>query len=722
MKIRLLLIILMLISIESHSQSINTFQDKDGNWGVKKGDKEVVEAEYTSFDSTSFNSLSFYIKDVLAIVVSEKGEILFEADDEVVQNSNAYIQYFIKEPEKVSVDYKTIEEEISNSVFLYLSDAVIDTMIIRIDTMTIGIEILNSGEKLPQGFVSIQAMKVLTKGDISIVNGKGELLNKKLFQDINILAYETRNPEYTYDYPPNIAYYYYINSNNDWYINNENHYYINIPPLEISKDNFIFKQNNKWGVYSFFKGEVIPPIYDSIIPDTHQMKLYNNNVLSAIVDSSGNYLYKAGKNIVKGSNAFMRLQQEGDYDDNYSLEKELKSYTYLYFNDAILDRVIISVDTLEFGYEQLNYGEEISEEAILLNTSIRLTKGYISVVDNKGSLLNKVPFDNISFRQNKFNEYLADDETRYFHYDLKNKNKFYDKSEGGALGLELYTIEIDDNYFCFQQNNKWGLFDIEKGYTLPAIFDNFEYDDSNEETFFYKNDLLGAVVDSLGIVKYEVEESVLNKNIAFLDFSIFLDQGDSYYQYYSNLYLYLSDTLTETVIISDTLEFYNQDTGIEFDSIVSIINLPVYRDGKIIIKDFIGNINIEKAFDEVFYFTPKMYYNSEVFYIENRFMEDVIGRFISVKSTKEYIQKNKYYFVNGRNNIKSNFLLAKRKNKWFLVELKSGSSIKVTEKLVGELLKTEFNRVHYNIEKEIIETELNEVIILYNLKGEIIQY
>ena len=330
MKIRLLLFTLTLISFALHSQSITTFQNKDGNWGLRKVNKEVLEAEYTSFDSTSFNSLSFYKNKVLATVVSEKGEILFDADDDVVSSSNAYIQYFIKEPKDVSKDYTSKEEEINNSVFLYLYDAVIDTMISRIDTMTVGSDELNSGGVLSPEHISIYGVKVLKKGSISIVNSKGELLNDKPFQDINIWAYEFLNPEYYNDYLPDI-FHYYINSNRDWFIKNERHYYINIPPIEISKDNFIFKQNNKWGVYNFFKGEVIPPICDSIIPGIQQMQLFKNNVLSAIVDSSGEYLYKADNKIVKKSNAYIRLRLDHNFDDDYTLEKEWRLITMIYF-------------------------------------------------------------------------------------------------------------------------------------------------------------------------------------------------------------------------------------------------------------------------------------------------------------------------------------------------------------------------------------------------------
>ena len=311
----------------------------------------------------------------------------------------------------------------------------------------------------------------------------------------------------------------------------------------------------------------------------------------------------------------------------------------------------------------------------------------------------------------------------YFHYDLKNRIKSYDEvdREEDIFGVEPYSIEIYNKYFFFEENNKWGLFDLDKGITLSPIFDRFEYDDSNEKTSFYKDNLLGAIVDSLGKVVFEVDEHVLKGSKVFLDIPIFIDQGDSYYEYYSSLYMYLAGALTETVIITDTLEFVNQETYVTYDSIVKLTSLPVYTNGKIVVKDLIGNVNINNPFDDVFYFTPKMYYNSEMYYIENKFMQDNIGRFISVKSTKEYIEKNKYYFVNGRERISSNILLAKRKNNWFLVELELGISSKIPIKLVDELLKTEFNSINYNLEKEIIETELNEVIILYNLNGEIIQ-
>lgn len=728
MKSKLILLISMLFAIVSHSQTITTFQNQEGHWGLKKDNKEIVSPKYTSVDSTSFNSISFFKDKVLALVVSEYGDILFHPSNEILNNSNAYIHYYIKETKNLGDDFKSKKEELDNSLFLYLSDAIIDTTIVRIDTIFNDFDIKNIEEGYQDNPMIAFGIVHLKEGDITLVNGKGKSLRNDKIQNIYISEYDPISNLYDEDYTTEHFYEILVDDMDyDEYgyhkIFKDKGYTVSYLFDKISPSNICIKQDGKWGLIDIDGKELVKPIYDTLIPGTKRIEFYNNNVLSAIVDTSGDYLFKADDKVILESNAFVKLVAPRNESNTMDIYKdELERTTFLYLNNAVLDRVVLRSDTASYWFNNKEFLTDNVDEYVSDQVICRLKEGNIRIVNSRGELYDKDNIDNID--NIVFRYWTSDPESNseykdWYYHDLKiENNKFervYSDSYDNYLGYE--HIDLNDSFFLFEINNKWGVYDIYKGEVLPANFDKYEYDEENETTSFYTNDLLVSIINNLGEIIYEVDKSIIKKSKSFFRFnypSNVYDRQDDVF------YMYLSSSTADSVVISDGLEFYNYETDTSIDSIVDINHYPLFGDAKIFVNDSSGEMLGDKSYDNVYCFINKKYYNSELYYINNKYTDDELGRLISVNPTANEVNNNKYYFINVRGKVNSNLLLAKRKNKWFVIDPIKGKEEKASKKLVNILMKYEYSSISFNSDENIIKTEIEEEITYYNLDGKII--
>ena len=583
---KVLLPFLVFITSLGYSQTSEIFKNNKDKWGCKnEAGKTIVKAKYDSIAiNDRYNSVECYMHNVLAAITDSTGKYLFKPKTNIIKNSNALIKYFINPNGSIytSTDkenntlffkdddrYSSISEEIENTVFLYLSNAVIDTITLKelIITNENEIQLRENGYVSPEN-IWFKAYDLLNikRGEISIVNGKSELLNKESFDNIafNIFTFDIKDIDdgrYVF-----LEHYHKIKNDSlniisefdelyDFYNVMVEDYGAYYPPSlpQITQDNFFFNKDNKWGIFSFEHGVVLEPLYDDfrLGYKSNIIEFFNHNVLAAIVDRDGNYLFKADEEIVKNSNAYLpyffnpnngpttiygpdkdtwsfsRLLSSQSETDNpgynedafTSYKEQLDNSIYMYIANAVLDTIpIVRIDTMAEYYD---FPSSDFIQIYIANQLIQVQKGDISLIGGNSTVINNEPYTNLAFKSYIMHDrdYLNQDEIKYStdYYKINDStlyplNKNYpNRAEIMENAVEGYNQNSEikysyENYptiphiikevYLFEQKNKWGAYSFDKGEITPAIYDSYKYED--DTVYFYNKNVKTAKIDASG--------------------------------------------------------------------------------------------------------------------------------------------------------------------------------------------------------------------------------
>ena len=664
----LLVLILIFTGLVIRAQSNIPYQNEKGKWGIKnnKG-KIVIKAKYDRVDTADYKSLEFFNHHILAAIVDSTGKYLFQPKSKLISKSNAFVRYYYKD----FLDLTSIQEEIDNSLFLYFSHAKTDTVIFKDSIIEFNTD---TGNDTIMEIIT-NTVITLKNGNITLVDSKGKILNKKPFDNIALKTYYGNVEMEMEDIPFYEAYYRLKDNDNS-------RFDTDYPMLPlVAAGNIPFEQNNKWGLLNLEAGVIIKPVYDGFKQgDYKTIEFYNHHVLAAIVDNNGNYLFKPDKKLISRSNSYINYSLAHDIEDDTTKEIELKNELFVYFLEGQLDTLVYWDSLQEYDYdtdELLNSKRDIFVPF--------LKKGELVLVDGTGKSINEKAFNNLAFKavayrleedvdpytgEYVYNSYTPSED--YSFIDIKNtENKDQEIKAFYREGLP----EIQSHLFLFERNNKWGLLHLDKGVLIEPKYDSYEYDGVFR---FFNHHVLAAIVDSTGKYLFQPDNNLVEYSDNYMVFTkeheVWKDTNETA-KLQNLLFLYLSHSIVDTLVIKDSLWDIENDTKVPAYKRIAIIKQGqiklVNGRGKPLFTDAIDGMGflshiaeVNPEYEEYYYegFYEKYQQTDKLEYLE-------LGA--KANSTQNYIG----FYAMGESQISSDLILIQKESKWGLLDLKKGKII-----------------------------------------------
>ena len=700
----ILIAFFLIAAISVKAQKAIPYQNKDGKWGLKNENKIVIKAQYDRLDSAYYSGFELFNHDVLALITDSMGQVIFQPSSKIIKNSNAYLRYYYKDP----YELMTLQEELSQSFFVYLSNAVLDT-VVQLDT----VEFDEFDEETGEFFISQQVLYnefvVLSKGGIQLVNSKSELLNKKPLQDI-ALKTSLINPMLDGTYG-NVLFY--LKSENPNYFE----LFVTIP--QITKSNTPFKQNNKWGLLSLSGTVLIDPIYDSLAWDrTKSFSFFNHGVLAAIVGQDGEYVFKAEEEVVAKANLNLELYIGESQVEDSTIEMELQHSLFLYLDGGIMD-TLVYYDSAQVINEEGNFYDTL----VAIKCPI-ISKGNIYVLNSQGKKINSNPIQEISVFANKFKSVYQIDpftqEASYAGYRTIGKKGFINlcnKSIGRDKAVTYLSHGIPNlqsNIVLYKNDNKWGVIDIKKGVITDALYDSYTAN-LDGIVHFFNHGVLAAIVDQNGAYVFKPDASIIAESDYYMDIEAIGDKPETdtsltrWLKYHT--YLYLSNSVIDTMVINDSIWDYNDYEG-EWKKIPKPISVPLIKQGKIRLIDGLGKTIYQEQIDGLGFLCNLVgedeNYEEYYYDIYEKYFESDAQKYLWLGKSASTTQDYKAFYTLGAPINQSDLVIINKGNKYGLLDLKKG-------------LVVEPSYDSYEYDKLIHFINAGERIISVDAEGDIIK-
>jgi hypothetical protein len=585
----ILIAFFLIAAISVKAQKAFPYQNNDGKWGLKNQNEVVIKAQYDRLDSAYYSGFELFNHDVLAMITDSMGQVLFQPSSKIIKNSNAYLRYYYKEP----FDVETLQEELSQSFFVYLSDAVLDT-ILQLDTVDVEEYVGESGEFIIDKQVLDNEFVILSRGSIQLVNSNSELLNKNPLQNI-ALKTTLLEPMTDEDF-----------GNILFRLKNEKPYdyelFINLP--QITKSNIPFMQNNKWGLLSLSGIELVDPIYDSLARDrSNSFSFFNHGVLAAIIRQDGKSIFKAEEKVVDKANLNLELSIGESQEEDSTIEMELQHSLFLYLDNGKMD-TLIYYDSVQIVNE---YGELYDTLASIQCPII--AKGDIYLVNAQGDKINPNPIQEISIFANEYEVVYEVDpfiiEAYYVGYEPSGRKGFINlcnnttDREKALTYLSHGIPNLQSNIVLYKSDNKWGVIDIKKGIIIQALYDSYTSDLDGIVRFF-NHGVLAAIVNQNGSYVYKPDVSIITESNHYMDITAIGNEPETDTSLTRELkyhtYLYLSNSTIDTLIINDSIWDYNDEES-EWKKTSKPILVPLIKQGKIRVIDGLGKTIYQEQID-----------------------------------------------------------------------------------------------------------------------------
>jgi len=664
-----ILIAFFLIAVISvKAQKVIPYQNNAGKWGLKNQNEIVIKAQYDRLESAYYSGFELFNHDVLALITDSMGHVLFQPSSKIIKNSNAYLRYYYKDP----YELMTLQEELSQSFFVYLSDAVLDT-VVQLDTVEFDEE---TGEFFISQQVLYNEFVVLSKGGIQLVNSKSELLNKKPFQNI-AFKIKLRDPM-SDEIDGNVLFFLQKSNQDDFGL------FFNLPL--ITKLNIPFKQNNKWGLLSLSGTVLIDPIYDSLVGDrTNSFSFFNHGVLAAIVRQDGKYVFKADEEVVAKANLSLELYIGELQDEDSTIEMELQHSLFLYLDGGIMD-TLVYYDSAQVINEEGNFYNTL----VAINCPI-IAKGDIYIVNAQGKKINPNPIQEISVFANEYErveEFDPFTQMAYYEGYETSRRKGFINLCNKAIGrdramtyLRYGVPELQSNIILYKNDNKWGVIDIKKGVITDALYDSY-IANLDGIVHFFNHGILAAIVDQNGAYVFKPDASIIAESDHYMDIEAIGDEPETdtsltrWLKYHT--YLYLSNSVIDTMVINDSIWESSEEES-EWEKTPKPILVPLIKQGKIRLIDGLGKTIYQEQIDGLAFLCnlveeDENYENYEEYYYD--FYEKY-----NVSDKQNYLwlgkgaittQDYKSFYALGAPSNQSDIVIINKGNKYGLLDLKKG--------------------------------------------------
>ncbi|MFC2111378.1 WG repeat-containing protein [Bacteroidota bacterium] len=416
---------------------------EDGKWGQMDFlGNQILETLYDSIDV--YDDIRFYQNKVLAAITGVDDDIYFLADMNVVEESDYFIETFIKNNDR-ETDYTNYR----NKIYFYFSNSKVEYTYLW-DTVLV--ENPETWE-LVEYYVGNE-VPFICHGKIKILNNNGKEITNFAFDDIYL-------NKSTFDYNTgdetgNV--YINIKADKDIIINER----VDFNFMELASNIVVVKKDNKFGVIDLATENLIELKYDSFTykynHDGLEISLYTNNVLNNIIDSNGKEIFSYSEEDVKNSNASLELNLKSSDNLNDSNE-QLNNVIFLYFSNVIIDSIML-YDTLYNYYD----------EYFIQKTQIPVfSNGNITIVNKSGYKFNDEAYDEVYYyvKNNEFVDYsFSYQEPGPFIYTYSNTGKFISvKTSNDDIyeNKQIYIDGIPDIHFnnlIALKNNDWFLIDL----------------------------------------------------------------------------------------------------------------------------------------------------------------------------------------------------------------------------------------------------------------------
>ncbi|MCF8297132.1 MAG: WG repeat-containing protein [Saprospiraceae bacterium] len=624
----------------------------NNKWGIMNlNGKQLLEIKYDSYYLGDF-----YINNIPGASTTSSGEVYFKVDDELVKNSNAYLVWDKQESDYSSEDYY------KNKLYLYLSNSIIDSTSIYFP-----VTLINPDDEFDIIDTLLEnRVPMLIKGDIVIVNNKGKEIAPTAFDDLYF------NPTLYDDYG-NIKPFGYVRLKmpEDEIVN----YNIDLSNIVLASKFLWVKKNKKWGLIDVEGNTIIEPKYDSISYDSKydgSFSLFNHNVLAAITDNNGEFLYKADETIVNNSNIYWQCKLY--YYEHLDTAKivEIENSLFVYFTEAVID-TLHYFDTLAIGIRDYSVIDSIIDISIP-----NLISGKITLVNGKSEILNVEPFDNIATKSILFRKaYYYDDwdglgTTNYesidvYKYIAAKKSNFNVNDNFGYFVNG--NPEIDSKIILIERDEKWGFLNLKDYSKIECKYDSFAHTEhSSKEISFYNNNVLAAFINILGDFLYTADEELVKNSNAYLTLELdIFDKNEEVYDYQKDLYLYLNNAIIDTVKWIDTVLIETPE--LELEEYYESREVPVVKEGGINILNHEGKELTPTTFENIYFSTQNNNLKTGI----------LINKYLSIKISKEQIINYKIDISNIK--INSKILFAQEQDNWWQIDVRENTAKKLDFKI-----------------------------------------
>jgi hypothetical protein len=195
-------------------------------------------------------------------------------------------------------------------------------------------------------------------------------------------------------------------------------------------------------------------------------------------------VFSAPEEILKKCNHFKVLP----YRQMVEVETFVSKSLYLYFENSVIDTVFAN-DTVIIVDEATC----IESQQMITREKIKLTSGKVYLLNDPGTLLYKLPFDDVLFpfyEQKIMNEPSPSCGIISFMGFYNGGMMYYGfKTEFDKLAF-IKSETLDEAPLILKLNGKWGIMDFEGIIVADFVFDRIEYFSTNADLILNINNLI----------------------------------------------------------------------------------------------------------------------------------------------------------------------------------------------------------------------------------------